>query len=366
MPFLQHASTDAKNVVVGLGSSAAQAKRVMVGTGSSAVEVWPGVEDVSYLFNFSDNDELKFAPINGFDLRTSVSASRAPSWCFNGMFVAGDTTAIMYNTRLVDRQIDGNTLEFNVVFGDILNTVSMPSYVVLGSNISLTQMLILEFGSDGCRLVKLTGGTVAYSESYAMSFSSGDTLNVRWIGSVLKVNRIRNGVWSLVTTHMIDTHSSEFRGINGKQFVGFGIASNSGTWGSRLQQVSISGQSTYKRMTIAASRIGHMVIPNNVWTDVGSCVIHTGATVDIVFGNGAWVIATSSATRQFRLVVNGVVQATTSDEGGSLSLTSFTVPNTTIIKIEALSVTSNSDHRWVKEGLLQAYKPSEIANVPVS
>ena len=95
----------------------------------------------------------------------------------------------MYNTRLVDRQIDGNDLEFNVVFGDTLNTVSTPSYVVLGSNLSLTQMLILEFGSDGCRLVKLTGGTVAHSQSYAMSFSSGDTINVKWIGSILKVNR---------------------------------------------------------------------------------------------------------------------------------------------------------------------------------
>lgn len=365
MPFLQHASTDAKNVVVGLGSSAAQAKRVMVGTGSSAVEAWPGVEDVSYLFNFSDNDELKRAPINGFDLRTSTSASRAPNWCFNGMLVASDTAAIMYNTRLVDRQIDGNDLEFNVVFGDVLNTVSLPSYVVLGSNISLTQMLILEFGSDSCRLVKLTGATVAYSQTYTTTFSSGDTINVKWIGSILKVNRIRNGTWSLVTSRDIEPHASEFRGVNGKQFVGFGISSNSGAWGSRLQQVSISGQSTYKRMTIAATRTGHMLIPNNVWTDVGSCVVHTGAKVDITFGGGAWVVASSSATRLFRLVVNGVVRSTTSDEGGSLSLSNYTIPDNSIIKIEALSATGTTDHRWVKDGVLQVFIPSEIAAVPV-
>lgn len=345
--------------------SGSDAKRVMVGTGTEALEAWPGVEDVSYLFNFSDNDELKRAPINGFDLRTSTSASRAPNWCFNGMLVAGDTTAIMYNTRLVDRQIDGNDLEFNVVFGDILNTVSLPSYVVLGSNISLTQMLILEFGSDSCRLVKLTGATVAYSQTYTMPFSSGDTINVKWIGSILKVNRIRNGTWSLVTSRDIEPHASEFRGVNGKQFVGFGIASNASAWGSRLQLVTISGQSTYKRMTIAATRTGHMLIPNNAWTDVGSCVIHTGATIDIQFGQGAWVVANSSANRRFRIVVNGIVQGTTTDEGSYLSVPSLTVPDNALIKIEALSASSNSDHRWVKDGELQAFIPSEIAAVPV-
>lgn len=365
MPFLRHATTDAKNVLVGRGTSATQAKRVMVGTGSSAIEVWPGVEDVSYLFNFPDNDELKWAPINGFDLRTSASASRAPNWCYNGMLVAGDTTAIMYNTRLIDRQIDGNDLEFNVVLGDILNTLSMPSYVVLGSNISLTQMLILEFGSDGCRLVKLTNETVAFNQSYTMSFSSGDTINVRWTGTILKVNRIRNGTWSLVTSRVLDPHASEFRGVNGKQFIGFGIASTSSSWGSRIEQIGISGQSTYKRMTIAATQTGHMLIPRNAWTDVGSCVIHTGATINIEFTQGAWVIASSSANRQFRVVVNGTVRGTTTDEGSYLSVSNLTVPNNTLIKIEALSDSSNSDHRWVKDGRLNAFIPSEIAAVPV-
>ena len=344
--------------------SGSDAKRVMVGTGAEALEAWPGVEDVSYLFNFSDNDELKRAPVNGFDLRTSVSASRAPGWCFNDMFVAGDTTAIMYNTRLVDRQLDGNALEFNVVFGDALNTVSLPSYVVLGSNLNFTRMLIFEFGSDGCRLVKLTDSTVVYSQSATMPFSSGDTINIKLTGSILKANRIRNGTWSLITSQDLMSHASEFRGINGKQFVGFGIASTSSSWGSRLQQVAISGQSTYKRMTIASTRTGHMPIPQNTWADVGSCVIHTGATIDIHFTNGQWVIATSSANRQFRVVVNGTVRGTTADEGGYVGVTNLTVPDNTIIRIEAFSASSNSDHRWVKDGNLLASIPSEIAAVP--
>ena len=345
--------------------SGSDAKRVMVGTGTEALEAWPGIEDVNYLFDFPNNDELKWAPINGFDLRTSTSASRAPNWCFNGMLVAGDTTALMYNTRLVDRQIDGDNLEVNVVFGDILNTMSVPSYVVLGSNITLTQMLIVEFGSDGCRLVKLTGGTVAYNQSYAMSFSSGDSINIKLLGQILKVARVRSGTSSPVTSRDIEPHYSEFRGVNGKQFVGFGISSNSSAWGSRLSKVTISGQSTYKRMTIAATRTGHMLIPQNSWTDVGSCVIHTGATIDIQFGQGAWVIANSSANRQFRIVVNGTVRGTTTDEGSALSVSNLTVPDDTIIRIEALSASSNSDHRWVKDGELQAFIPSEIASVPV-
>lgn len=366
MPFLRHATTDAKNVIVGQGSSAVQAKRVMVGNGSSAVEVWPGIEDVQYNFNFQSNDELKWAPINGFDARTSVSASRAPAFTYNDMLVAGDTTAMMYNTRLLDRQIDGEVLEFSVVLGDVLNDYAIPAYVVLASNLDMSKMIIVEFGRNGSRLLKLTGNTTSSTQTTSWTCSPGDTIRITWNGVTVTVHKVIAGNPTKVAGYSFGTTSKEFRGVNGMQFVGFGLASTSATWGSRLQSVRIEGQTTYKRMTIAASRIGHMLIPNNDWTDVGSCVLHTGGTVDIMFGDGAWVIASSSATRQFRLVVNGVVRGTTSDEGGFLSLTSTTIPDNSLIKIEARSTTSNSDHRWVKEGLLQVYKPSEIAEVPTS
>lgn len=346
--------------------SGVDAQRVMLGTGSEAVEVWPGYQDVDYYFYFPDNDELKFAPINGFDARSSVSASRAPAFTYNSMFVAGDTTAMMYNTRLIDRQIDGEVLEFTVVLGDVLNDYSIPAYVVLGSNLDMSRMLIVEFGRNGSRLIKLTGNTTSSNQETSWTCAAGDTIRITWNGVIVTVDRIRSGSSTRVAGYSVGTTSKEFRGVNGMQFVGFGLASTSGAWGSRLQSVRITGRTKYKRMTIAASRIGHMLIPNNVWTDVGSCVVHTGDTVDIMFGNGAWVIANSSATRQFRLVVDGVVRATTSDEEGYLSLSDLTIPNNSLIKIEARSVTSNSDHRWVKEGLLQVYKPSEMAAIPTS
>lgn len=346
--------------------SGVDAQRVMLGTGSEAVEVWPGYQDINYHFTFQSNDELKFVPINGFDARSSVSASRAPAFTHNDMLVAGDTTAMMYNTRLLDRQINGDVLEFTVVLGDVLNDYAIPAYVVLGSNLDMSRMLIVEFGQNGSRLLKLTGNTTSNTQTTSWTCASGDTIRITWNGVIVTVDRIRSGTTTRVAGYSVGTSSQEFRGVNGMQFVGFGLASTSGSWGSRLQSVRIAGQTTYKRMTIAATRIGHMLIPNNVWTDVGSCVVHTGDTVDISFGGGAWVIANSSATRQFRLVVDGAVLATTSDEGGSFSISSFTVPNNSLIKIEARSATSNSDHRWVKEGLLQVYKPSEIADIPTS
>ena len=347
-------------------SSGVDATRVMLGTGSDAVEVWPGYRDVSYMFNFPNNDELKWAPLNGFDGRTSVSASRAPSFTYNDMFVAGDTTAMMYNTRLLDRQLDGDVLEFTVVLGDVLNDYAIPAYVVLASNINMTRMLIVEFGRNGSRLLKLTGNTTSNTQTTSWTCSPGDTIRITWNGVTVTVHKVIAGNPTQVAGYSFGTTSKEFRGVNGMQFVGFGLASTSGAWGSRLQSVRITGRTKYDRMTIASSRIGHMLIPNNVWTDVGSCVVHTGATVSIMFTDGAWVIANSSATRQFRLVVDGVVRGTTTDEGGYLSIPSLTIPNNSLVKIEARSVTSTSDHRWVKEGLIQVFIQSEIDQIPTN
>lgn len=356
MPFLRHATSDAKNVLVGAGSSATQAKRVMVGTGSSSVEVWPGVYDIAMDLDFPNLDELKWAPITGFDSRTSSSSPLTPGFVFNDMFVAGDNSAATYYTRLVDQEIDQLPLTFTVTLGDVLNDVTRPAWVVLAANLTLTHMLIAEFGSDGFRVFALVNGstTPATPYRYSQTYSPNDQLIIELRSDRVSVGKIGGSQTGFVSQTMIDA----VRSGPGRMYFGFGIYSTDGRWGSRIQRIQIEGKTTQKRVLAASEALAKITIPSNTWTEVARSVVPTGGTTPVSLIGASWPQASSNEARYFRLKVDGFHMGTTADEGTSLSFSGLTLFDNSVVTIEAFAETSNSGYRKVSGGVLQIGDPA--------
>lgn len=356
MPFLRHATTDAKNVLVGLGSSAAQAKRVMVGTGSSAVEVWPGVYDINMDFTFANQDQLKWAPVTGFDARTNSSSSLAPGFVFNDMFVAGDNADPTYYTRLVDQEIDILPLKFVVTLGDVLNDITRPSWVVLAANLTLTHMLIAEFANNGFRIFSIANGVMSPSNgySYNQTYAPGDQLEISLLSDRVNVGKIGGSSTGFVSPTMINA----VRSGPGRMYFGFGVYSTSGRWSSRIQRIQITGKTTMKRVLVASEALAKITVPANTWTEVARSTIPTGGTAPVNLIGASWPQATSTQDRFFRVKVDGFHMGTTADEGGSLSFPGLTLFDNSIVTVEAFAETTNSGYRKVSGGVLQIGDPT--------
>lgn len=337
-------------------SRGVEVSRVMAGNGSSAVEVWPGVYDVNMDFTFVNQDQLKWAPVTGFDSRTSASSLLAPGFVFNGMFVAGDNAADTYYTRLVDQEIDQLPLTFTVTLGDVLNDVSRPAWVVLSANLTLTHMLIAEFGRDGFRVFALVNGSTTPSTPYRynQTYAAGDRLIIELRSDRVSVGKIGGSQTSFVNSPMIDS----VRSGPGRMYFGFGIYSTSGLWGSRIRRIQITGKTTKRRVLVASEALAKITIPEKSWTEVARSTIPTGGVTQISLIGASWPQASSNLDRFFRIKVDGVVIGTTVDEGGSLALTGRTLSDNSVVTVEAFAETSNTSHRKVSGGVLQIGDPS--------
>lgn len=342
--------------MVGSGSTATQAKRVMVGTGSSAVEVWPGMYDVSMDFLFPNEDELKWAPITGFDSRTDATSEHAPSFVFSDMLVAGDNSKLTYHTRLVDQELDQVPVSFQVTLGDVLNTRDVPSYVVLSSNITLTYMLIVEFGSNGFSIYSIVNGVKEPSTPhvYNTPLAPGDVLEIQLVGDrYVYVGRLNGPGTQFSNLTMV----SRVRSGPGRMYFGFGLCSDSGKWSTRIQRIQIEGKTTLKRVLAASAYAQRIEIPRNTWTEVARSVVPTGGTTFIALTSGTWNYTSSSEDRLFRIKINGTVMATGTDESGEVFVTNQALPDNAVVTVEAYAATSNSAYRRIEGGILQIGNP---------
>lgn len=356
MPFLRHATTDAKNVLVGRGSSAPQAKRVMVGAGSSAVEVWPGVYDINMDFTFANQDQLKWAPVTGFDSRTSSASPLAPGFVSNEMFVAGDNSAATYYTRLVDQEADQLPLTFTVTLGWAINTLAQPSYVVLSANRTMTHMLIAEFGSDGFRVFSLFDGSLypGVPYNYSQTYSPGDQLIIELRPDTVVVGKVGGEQTAFYNINMI----GKVRTGAGRMYFGFGVYSTSGQRSSQIQGIKITGKTTQKRVLVASEALARITIPASNWTEVARSVVPKGGVTPVFLIGASWTQASATGDRLFRLKVDGSIMGTTADEGSSLSFSGLTLFDNSVVIIEAFAVNSNSAYRKVSGGVLQIGDPA--------
>lgn len=337
-------------------SRGVEVSRVMVGTGGSAVEVWPGIYDVSMDFNFPNQDELKWAPVTGFDPRTSASSAMAPAFVFNNMLVAGNNDVASYNVRLINHQIDQLPIEFIVTLGDVLNTLTYPSSIILASNIIFSRMIVAEFGSDGFRVFTLYDGSMSPESGYRYSqtYSPGDQLLVRLEADRVIVGKLNGSQTGFVFPADLAT----IRSGDGRYYVGFGMFSTASRWSSRIERIQLKAKTTYKTVLVASEALAKITIPSNSWTEVARSTIPMGGVTQISLIGASWPQASSNDDRLFRIKVNGVVIGTTTDEGGSLALTGRTLSENSVVTVEAFAATSNSSYRKVSGGILQIGDPS--------
>lgn len=330
-----------------------EASRIMVGTGSEAVEVWPGFYDVSYNFNFPNQDELKWAPITGFDSRTDPTSPCAPSFIFSDMLVMGDNNVPTYHTRLINRQINGEVTYYEVMMGDVMNTKDRPSYLVLASNIIFSHMVVLEFGSNGTALKSVVNGVSSSPYSFSTTYDRKDRLLVEWNRTTNRVVIYKNGT-------LMGTHAASFPDfkVDGKMYPGFGLYSQASSWSTRLESVKIWGKTSYKKVSAASDFLSRITVPNAAYTEVARCVIpEFFGNTSIFLTGGTWNYASSTGNRYFRILVNGSVRATTADEGGFLQVTNSLAAGT-VVTVEAYSASTNSSYRKVTGGVLQIGDPS--------
>lgn len=355
MPFLRHATSDAKHVYVGSGSSAPLAKRVMVGTGTSAVEVWPGIYPLSMDFNFPDQEELKWAPVVGFDSRTATSSNYTPSFIFNDMLVAGDNPNPSYHVRLVNHQVDVLPLEFIVTLGDIVAPNGGNSSVILSSNITMTKMIVAEFHSGGFRVYTLREGVMypTTPHSYSVTLSAGDQVRIRLEADRVFVQKVGGSG----TAFVFPTHLDAVRTGDGFMYFGFGLYSTNGLWSSRIQRIQINGQTTYKPVFVASDRLRKVTPARDVWAEVARSQLPMEGSAPLYLTNAAWQ-NTSSSGRFFRVLRNGTEIGRTASNGTSLSLGAQSYLANDIITVEAMSSSSTTNQRAVAGGYLQIGDPS--------
>lgn len=343
---LKLSGLDASKIFV----SGVPAKRVMLGTGSSAVEVWPGIEDVNYDFTFPNQDHLKWAPLTGFDGRTHASSPRNPGWVYSGMFVAGDNNYVSYNTRLLDRQLDGDTTTWLATMGNNLSPLSRPAYIVLASNPSMTNMFIVEFGNNGVRWVKIVNRVETASSVASTSLSNNDVLYIGRSKNALTIRK--NGTLVVGWNVSLD----EFFGIDGRMYTGFGLYSANNVWATRISRVEIYGSTSYPTVLIASEALARLRVNAGVWTEVCRATIHTGGVTDIRLIGADWGYARSNLDRKFRIKLNGSVVHTGVDEGRDIWVTNRTIPPNSNVTVEAYAVTANAGYRDVTNGVLHVGK----------
>lgn len=353
VPFLKVADSNAKFVNVGLGSSAIGARRVMLGTGTEAIEVWPGYKDVSMDFNFNSQDELKWAPITGFDNRTAAASTRTPGFTFSGMFVAGDNPAPSFHYRLVNHRFDGAVLDMTVTMGDIMNIAAKPSTLILAANAAGTEFIMADFGSTGVLVYSQVGTTRTYlGGSTSTSFAAGDRLRVLWQGASIEFFKNESTTrFQLVTLNT--TVQNQFKDKS-RRLVGFGLHSDSGLWSTRIQRVFIAGKSSETPFVGASEALAQKEIGRDVWTNLCTSVVPHGGFTNVSLIGGSWA-GTNTNNRLFRILKNGTELSRTTNNAGSLSLNSTLVAND-VIAVEGY--VAGGTARTVNGGVLRIGDPS--------
>ena len=307
------------------------------------------LKSFSYNFTFNDLNNIWWAPLSGFDPRTDSNAPKAPAWSFNGMVVAPDSNVPAYLYHLVNREVDGDA-EWTFTFGDAMNTRARPSSVIIYSDPSAYQKLVVELGSDGLEVVNLSGTARTSLGTRNRALSAGNAIRIVKSGGQLTF--YQNGsLWAYVDISSVESY---YTSNNNMCYTGFGLYSTSGQWSSRIQNLAISGLSSYDEVMRASASFRGITIPRSSWTEISAVLVNTPGSYNIV-ASGSWPQASSSSDRRMRIKVNGAVVATGADEDTYINVPSAYVGTYQWVIVEAYAATSDSNYRRIANGSLNLY-----------
>lgn len=176
-------------------------------------------------------------PIRGFDARTSASSPRNPAFTFSGMLVAGDNNVATYWQALHGKEAESENTEWIMTMGNVMNTVSRPTEIILSSSADFQYQLLLQIGSGNLNLVSRTTGSTTSLRTLSRTIGTGSTIRV--VRSGLSITVYHNSTSVYTYTGTTSNGASWFR-TAGRAYTGVTMYSTSGQWSSRVAHFELS------------------------------------------------------------------------------------------------------------------------------
>lgn len=169
-------------------SGGANAKVVMSGAGNLAKQVWPVVSSLDVDLSFAITADLVQLPYQVFDGRTSALSTLLTCVVFSNAIQPQPNVAPTYELKLLDQKFDGASLTIETVVPLQPKSLTFPSMLVLSASTDGTNEVIgVEYGSNGVRIVSLQGSFLRYENIIPFNIVSGATLRVERFLSWIKV-----------------------------------------------------------------------------------------------------------------------------------------------------------------------------------
>lgn len=193
---------------------------------------------VSLSIPFDSNGDIDFYfPIRGFDARTSASSPRNPAFTFSGMLVAGDNNYVTYWQALHGTEVKSENTEWIMTMGNVMNTVSRPTEIILSSDVNFQNQLLLQIGSGNLNLVSRTTGSTTSLRTLSRTIGTGSAIRV--VRSGLAITVYHNGTSVYTYTGTTSNGASWFR-TAGRAYTGVTMYSTSGQWSSRVAHFELA------------------------------------------------------------------------------------------------------------------------------
>ena len=324
------------------------AKVVMVGAGLNKTpkQSWPKVSNFESSVAFSSVVDFETASYQGFDGRTSPLSKKAQSTFFGGRLNPQANVAPTYEFRALDHSFDGATVGVETIIPNAPKSLALPSMLILALKTgAVIELIGVEYGSNGVRLISLLDGVVRYEYSMAYNIVGGSVLRVERFLSWIQVyvNGIRIGAATHPTFNL-----AGFPGVGFYSYTAPGMSTPIGVTkffgGSSLSR-------TFGGMKHLDMAVG---IPKITYVELMRMTVEGGRSMRAVCRNVRWM-DNDGYNRTFTLKMNGSSLGNIGGLNGTDYQLSnpFTVPAKAVFTVEGYTYADPVSARTVKSGSVE-------------
>lgn len=329
-------------------SEGKDAKVVMVGAARGAKQAWPAVSSVESAITLSTAADLEKLPYQGFDGRTNASSKLVPGIVFGNQFAPQANVSPTYEFRLMDRIFDGAFLSIETTIPAAPKSLASPSMLVLSATTDGTNEVIgVEYGSGGVRIVSLLGATVRHEYSIPYSIYGGVKLRVERFLSWIQVfvNNISIGA----ATHPTFT-------LKGAPGIG-AFSSAAPNMSTPVGTIAVSGGTSLAKLDGGKGFVAvGSVAQQGKNVTILSFTVPGGRSMKAVTRNMRWNV-NGNYNRGFALMLNGTIIGYLGGFDGTDYVVSsaFSVPEHSVISVVTFvnAVNAPEEYRTVKSGSVE-------------
>lgn len=327
-------------------SGGVEAKVVMAGAGNFAKQVWPVVSNVDLTLKFAITADLTQLPYQGFDGRTAEMSNLFSSVVFSNAIQPQENALPTYEFRVLDQQFNGAFLSIETVIPSPPKSLTSPSMLVLAAKTDGSNQVVgVEYGSSGFRIVSLLGSAVV-RESFIM--------HTLLSGAKIRVERFLS--WVRVFVNDIPVGGATDPSFSFVGAPGIGVFSSAGpNLSTPISDLKIVGGTSLPKTGGVMGYVTRQVqIPRLVVTPILRMLVPGGMSMRAVTRNLRWVDGPTYNT-SFTLKMNDTNLGTIGGfDGTAYSISNpFTVPPNAIVGIDAYSNAGVDPPRHIKSGTLE-------------